>query len=153
MRSPGGSGGGRNIPREASGPPVFPRVYSNAPVTVDRARGNNNDSGIIKDKRPWFHNGYGIPAGTGAANFDQKTSGPAPVTLHLRTYTYREEAGDGHRDTTGMHTIMPKIRTNQGSRKPAIMQSGRQNRLTTGIFRGQTFSETTEMQGRLEPKK
>lgn len=148
MRTPGGGGGGQRVPRNSSGQPDFPRVYSNPEPTVDRYRGNTNDDQIVKNKSPWMHRGYGIPAGTGAGDFDQKTSGPAPITLRLNTFTYRQEVGDAHRDTTGMHTIMPKDPTRSlGSNKPRVMVQGRTNLLTTVRFRGQTYSETTKEQG------
>jgi hypothetical protein len=147
MRMPGGNGGSMNVPREAEGSADFPRVYSNPQPTVDRARGNTNDDQIIKNKTPWMHRGYAIPAGTGGADFDQNSSGPSRVEMHLRTFTYRKEAGAYNSDTTGMHTVVPKLRTNHGTRKPSIMTSGRQSRLTTSLLRGQSFSETTVQQG------
>lgn len=147
MTLPGGQGGTKRVPRDAGGPPSMPRVYSNQSVTVDRTRGNSNDSQIIKDKTPWMHKGYSIPAPTGPADFDQNSCGPARAELHLRTLTIRREAGAFNSDTTGMHTVVPKVRSNLGSRKPNVMVSGRQSRLTTVIFRGQTYSETTLQQG------
>ena len=148
--TPGGGGGGGNVPRSRNGRATGLGVYTVPRVndpSLARAPGNTNDDLIVKIKNPWVHKEHAIDPPNTPANHSWTDDGPRRGELHLRTFTYRKEAGDSHQDTEGMHTVLPRVSTNKGSQKPRVMASGRQDRLTTVIFRGQTYSEGTLPQG------
>lgn len=136
-----------NMPRNANaaGPPSIRPVYSHRPITIDRAPGNLNDDLIQKNRSPWYHTGYYLPAPLTQPSW--MDSGPTRPNLNLHRVTYRKEAGAFNSDTVGMHTMLPAQPKNLGSRKPQEIKPGRQNRLSSGIYRGQSFSETTIKQG------
>lgn len=129
----------------AGGPPNVRPVMSHRSITIDRAPGNTNDDLITKDKSPWYHSGYYLPPTINPDN--HMNSGPTRPNLNLHRFDYRKEAGAFNSDTVGMHTMLPTQAKNLGSRKPGTIQGGRQNRLSSGIYRGQSFSETTVKQG------
>lgn len=126
------------------GPPKISSRYNGPSVTVVRDP-NVLDNGIIRNKQPWYHHAYRTPPPLTQPSWND--SGPVPMSLHLRTFTYRREAGQFNSDTNGMHTMLPPVSAKKDNRKPQAIRGGRQNRLSVAIYRGQTYSETTIKQG------
>lgn len=135
------------LPDSSGGPPKTSPRFNGPDIEVTRDPLVNN-SQIFRDKKPWLHHAYRTPPPVTPG--DWNASGPVPMSLHVRTFTYRKEAGAFHSDTTGMHTMLPdQSNRDQKSRvqRPYTMQAGRQNRLTTSIYRGQSYSDTTQIYG------
>jgi hypothetical protein len=109
----------------------------------DIAPQNTQDRLIYKDKRAWYHHSKGpsLPVNIGA--WDQ--SGPAPMSLRLKTFAFRDMAGWSGQRNEGLHTnIAFSPRTLPGRRAMTVRP---QNRLTVARYRGQSYSSTTEVLG------
>ena len=99
------------------------------------------DDGITKQKDAWWQHSNQSPLPINFGNWP--AAGPVSPTLRLKTFTWRR-VPFGRRNT-GMHTnIAFSPRTLPGRDKMVARQ---QNRLTVARFRGQSFSQTTQVLG------
>lgn len=122
-----------------------------------RAPGYLNDDAIRFDRTPWMHAEAVSGVGTGTVNWTE--SGPPRAELHMRALPgvrtmagtsrtrYLANPGD---PSIGLHSATPvtprgNIQRYAGQR-PTI-RPGRQNRLTQATYSGQSYSQTTLMQG------
>lgn len=148
QHSPGGAGGGGNVPRDKRGRMLDPHIVDPREDVLSaedrRAPGFLNDSGIVRIKDPWVHKEYSIPAPIGPADFDPHWSGPSRSELHIKKFQYRKESGDSFQSSEGMHTMIPRF---AASAKPKQMQTGRVDRISPVNFQGQNYSQTTLIQG------
>lgn len=115
------------------------------------------DDQIRRDKTPWFPIPHWTPAGQGWVNWTQ--AGPIRPTLHMRTVNQRTMAGTSRTrflanpldPSVGLHTnpAVAVTRTVPRYVTPGVPQirHGRQDRLTSGQYSGQSYSQTTRMQG------
>lgn len=145
-RTPGGEGGQSNgyAGSPTNTPPKSSQRFNGQDVTVTRDPLTNNDT-IFHDNSPWYHHAYRSPSTVEPGNWN--ASGPVPMSLHFRTFRYRREAGQFNSDTTGMHTMIPAVRPGKEIKRPdSSMTPGRSNRLTTALYRGQSYSDTTQVQ-------
>lgn len=124
----------------------------------DQARypGTSQDSAVRRDKTPWYHVGQKGNVGDGWVNWT--AAGPPRAELHMRTTTWRDEQG-GTRfpfipssPTGGRHTMVPSATTYT---TPRYVDSGlpqmtgaRINRLAAARYAGQSYSQSTAVQGR-----
>lgn len=127
----------------AGGPPKSTQRFNGPDIEVTRDPLQNNGT-IFRDHSPWFHAAYRSPDHVEPGNWN--ASGPAPQSLHIRTFNYRREAGAFHSDTSGMHTMLPPVSAKKVARSPQTMQAGRQNLLSVAIYRGQSYSDNTRIQ-------
>lgn len=124
----------------------------------DQARypGTTQDSAVRRDKTPYYHAEVRSAVGDGWVNWT--AAGPPRAELHMRTSTYRSEQG-GTRypwipssPTGGRHTMVPNATSYTMPRyvDGAIpqMQAARVNRLAGARYQGQSYSQTTAVQGR-----
>lgn len=125
------------------GPPKTSPRFNGQDVSVLRDP-NLNNTQIYRDKSPWYHHAVRSPSTVEPGNWN--ASGPVAMSLHMRHFTYRREAGQFNSDTSGMHSMLvqqPSSANNQ--RKPQTMRGATANRLTTAIYRGQSYSDTTQV--------
>lgn len=121
-----------------------------------RFPGTINDTTISRIKTPWFSIPTYIPAGQSWVNWTE--AGPVRPELHMRNYTMRTMEGTSAtrflpnpRDPRqGLHTD-PKValavsaaRVRNGLPR---MTTARQDRLRSGQYTGQSYSQTTRIQG------
>lgn len=121
----------------------------------DRTPPGALDRGVMWDRTPWMHREERSPVGDGWVNWT--AAGPVRAELHMRNMTYRREAGSDHgrfpyvpgSPTGGMHTMYPGAvrRTVPRYQDTPQMRGARTDRLSPARYTGQTFSQTTEMQG------
>lgn len=124
----------------------------------DQARypGTTQDSALRRDKTPWYHVGVKGNVGDGWVNWT--AAGPPRGELHMRTQTWRDEQG-GTRfpfipssPTGGRHTMVPSATTYTTPRYVDSglpqMRGARINRLAAARYAGQSFSQSTAVQGR-----
>lgn len=143
------AGVGRFIPR-----------WSN-PVTLTREQANPNEQSIAHERMPWYHTGY-----TGS-NHDSLVNwtdcGPVRAALHMRNTTINRQVGSsatraydpypissyGTQDQGhGMHTNVQKEHwTSANYRDRQQQQPARINRLSPAVYYGQSYSQTTALQG------
>lgn len=126
----------------------------------DQARypGTVNDSGVQRSRLPFYHAGVRSAVGDGWVNWT--AAGPPRAELHMSNTEYRRESGYGSRrfpfipgsPTGGRHTMVPNATAYTMPRyvSGAIpqMQSARINRLAAARYAGQSYSQTTAVQGR-----
>lgn len=126
-----------------------------------RYPGNGNDGGIVRDRRPFYSvsTGY-VPGGLSWVNWTE--AGPQRAELHMRTTDLRQMRGNSHgrypfvpgSPTGGMHTMTPS--GPGGSRQTRErfvgaglpqMRAARPDRLAPARYSGQSYSQTTSIQG------
>lgn len=98
-----------------------------------------------KLRGPWWHAPTMRPA---ADPIRWTDSGPIRLDMHMSTYAWRPWAGTFGQYQEGWHTGTPitqKEKLTKGSNKEVQMTRPWQNRLTFARYRGQTYSQTTEM--------
>src|SRR5574342_36175 len=136
------------------GAPALPRPMTLAPGMVDdqaRYPGTANDQTVVRDRGPWYHMAYYIPAGRSWISWTD--AGPDRASLHVAQQTYYRQRGasnsrfpyDPASPTGGLHTdtphavalSLPRYRQNQQ------VTPGRRVQLASGQYRGQSYSATT----------
>lgn len=124
----------------------------------DQARypGTVYDTAVTRDRQPYYHAEIRSAVGDGWVNWT--AAGPVRGELHMRTTEYRVEQG-GTRypyipgsPTGGRHTMVPNA---VGQSLPRYvsgvvpqMEAARINRLAPARYAGQSYSQTTAVQGR-----
>jgi hypothetical protein len=122
-----------------------------------RYPGDAFDSQIMRDRGPFYMRPHYQPAAESWVNWT--AAGPLRPELHMRNATLREMVGNSNSrypvvinaPTTGMHTMIPgpgAQRTVQRYVTTPQMTAARINRLAPGQYAGQTYSQTTRLQGR-----
>lgn len=120
-----------------------------------RYPGTAFDGQIIRDRGPYYRQPRMEPPGNGWVNWT--AAGPTRPELHMRNATMRDMVGNSRSrypvvesPTTGMHTMGPSgvARTVPRYVETPQMTAARQFRLSPGQYNGQTYSQTTLLQGR-----
>lgn len=108
-----------------------------------------NDTLIKRIRMYVYRNANAIPAGLGAGNLNWTAAGPAksmPTTRFNRNV--RPLVGGGHRDMWGQHTdIISGAQSGNQLLGRSRMVPARVNRLTVQKYRGQSYSQTTQIVG------
>lgn len=124
----------------------------------DQARypGTTQDGALLRDKSAFYHVGQKGNVGDGWVNWT--AAGPVRAELHARTYTWRDEQGGSRypfipgSPTGGRHTMVPSATTYTTPRYVDSglpqMQGARVNRLAAARYSGQSYSQSTAVQGR-----
>lgn len=120
-----------------------------------RHSGTVNDTLIRRDHTAWFPSDRVSPVGDSWVNWT--AAGPLRDELHMRTVNLRTMVGNTRSRalanpqdrTVGLHTdprgpMAGKV-TRYGSK--GTMAKGRQDRLLSGQYTGQSYSQTTKTQG------
>jgi len=113
------------------------------------------DTKVIRDRGPFYAQPtYGPP---GVSWTSWTAAGPTRPELHMRNATWRNMVGNSmsrypvvDSPSTGMHTMGPAgtQRTAERYVTTPQMVAERQYRLSPGQYSGQTYSQTTKVQGR-----
>lgn len=124
--------------------------------TDTRYPGDANDDRIRRDRIPWYPSDQRSGVGTGEV--DWTAAGPARPELHMRNVTVRRMAGTDQTralanpvdPTVGLHTN-PAIRPSGNLQRYAagvpVMRPARTDRLSPARYNGQSYSQTTVLQG------
>lgn len=118
-----------------------------------------NDQLIRRNNTPWEHIQYYVPAGLGVNNWTG--AGPARPSWWMKNDTISPRSGGKVRwlqnpaaPGTGLHTyVVDNASGSIGSAArytdPAVpqQQARRQNRLSPSRYHGQSYSQTTQVQG------
>lgn len=122
-----------------------------------RYPGMGNDGKIRRGNTPFTTAQYRHGAGTGMV--DWTACGPVRPELHVRQeFALRTMAGTSHTrylaspadPRNGLHSTPPRSAEGNSQRiaaGQATIRPGRQNRLTTARYTGQSYSQTTRVQG------
>jgi hypothetical protein len=115
----------------------------------------NEGTRTVRDRGPFFSAPRFIPPPNNWV--DWTGAGPARPELHVRQATWRPEVGSSRgrfpvvdSPTGGMHTMGPSAVARSYPRyvETPQMRGARINRLSPGGYSGQTYSQTTRIQGR-----
>lgn len=165
--------GSLDRPADWSGGPVSPAGvgrfiarWSWSP-TLTREQANANEQSINHERFPWYHTGYIGSNHDSLVNWDD--CGPVRPSLHNRQVTINRQVGSsntraqdpnpirtyGTQDGTrggqihGLHTnpAQSKYATNANFRARQQQQPARVNRLSPSVYTGQSYSQTTVVQG------
>lgn len=121
----------------------------------ERAPGYVNDSGILRDVGPWVPVQHFVPAGRGVANWD---AWPARDSIRQREVAVNQRVGttrtrflqNPQAPWTGLHSQVRGANTTAAryvdNRVPQ-MSVRRQNHLSSALYRGQSYSQSTLVQG------
>jgi hypothetical protein len=121
-----------------------------------RYPGYVNDSMIRRDRTAWYPSD--ARSGVGTVAVDWTAAGPPRPELHMRNVTVRRMAGTDQTrafanpadPSVGLHTN-PKIRPSGNIERfkagSAGMKHGRTDRLSPARYTGQSYSQTTLLQG------
>lgn len=122
---------------------------------LTRYPGTEYDGGVRRDRMPWYNVGVRSPVGDSWVNWTE--AGPPRAELHMRTTEWRQETGYGSRrfpvvpgsPTGGMHTMVKSgvDRTLPRFVETPQMRGARINRLASSRYTGQSYSQTTAVQG------
>lgn len=156
-----------DVPRRLdspNSPPPLPRPRTLAnPLDSQRDRypGASNDGAIVRDRVPTIQRPYYLPPASGWVNWT--TSGPVRSTLHMQQSSYRQMAGNsntraadpvatglGSQDQGhGLHTTpRPATARTIGRYFDTVqMVPPRADRLSGARYSGQSYSQTTVVQG------
>lgn len=113
------------------------------------------DTEIVRDRGPYFQHPRVPRPGDGWVNWT--AAGPLRPELHQRSVSFRTMVGNSASrypvvatPTTGMHTMGPAgvARTVERYVTTPQMTAARPFRLSPGQYNGQTYSQTTRLQGR-----
>jgi hypothetical protein len=134
------------------------------PMTLHRGIENDavvyvqteHDRLVVRDKTPWYDRAYMVPPGNGQVSWTK--AGPVRPTLRMRNASYKREQGSSasrfpfvrSSPTGGLHTMGPSsaaVITAPRSRAVPQMRGPRINRLLPVAYTGQTYSQTTRIQG------
>lgn len=119
-----------------------------------RYPGTAFDQEIMWDRGAFMHGPAYSPPGDGWVNWT--AAGPVRAELHGRSASYREMSGNSRSrfptvptPTGGLHTNPPSgvSRTVPRYVETPQMQAARINRLAPARYAGQTYSQTTQLQG------
>ncbi len=125
-----------------------------------RYPGSNQDESLRRQRMPFYSVGQYRAPGQGWVNWTE--AGPPRAELHMSTGTIRPEAGASRSrfpfvpgsPTGGMHTMIPSGPASSQVVPPRYGQSGnpqmrgaRQDRLAAARYHGQSYSQTTRVQG------
>lgn len=123
---------------------------------LTRYPGTVNDTLIIRDRGPWYASPRYVPPPVTWVNWT--AAGPTRPELHVRNVSLRTMVGNTasrfpylpSSPTGGMHTMVtPGVaRTVARFVRTPQMVPGRPDRLSPGQYTGQTYSQTTRLQGR-----
>lgn len=129
-------------------------------VADQRARydGGSQDTAILRDNTPWIPTQHYIPAARGVASW---AAYPARPALCQRDVTYNRRGGttqtrylqNPNAPGTGLHTQQTGVKHSAvtveryAEQDIGRMKNRRQNRLSPAIYNGQSFSQTTDLQG------
>jgi len=102
---------------------------------------NTNAVLIRRARGGYYRESYYLPAANNWLNWT--AAGPIRRIIKEWNFTYRPVVAAPR--WKGLHTNIPFQPRDQAGR--ARMQARRQNRLTVQRFRGQTYSQTTKLQG------
>lgn len=126
-----------------------------------RYPGTSNDSRVQRERIPWYSVGQYRPAAESWVNWTE--AGPPRAELHMRTTEYRPEAGSStsrypfipSAPTGGRHTMIPSgpggtpmTRERYVGAGLPQMRGARTDRLSSARYTGQSYSQTTAVQGR-----
>lgn len=122
-----------------------------------RYPGAANDSQIQRDRTAWFPTDSG-PRGVGTGTVNWSLCAPPRPELHVRNVTYRRMAGTSQTraltnpldPTVGLHSQTPHKPSGNLERYVAggqTIKPGRLNRLSPARYAGQSYSQTTLLQG------
>jgi hypothetical protein len=113
------------------------------------------DTQIIRDRGPYIQKDRARAAGDNWVNWS--TSGPVRPSMHQRNTTFRTMVGNSasrfpfvDTPTGGMHTMTAGAVSRTVPRYVTVPQmvGARIGRLQPGQYAGQTYSQTTRLQGR-----
>lgn len=120
-----------------------------------RYPGTLYDEGVRRDRMPFYS--VGVRSAVGDSWVDWTAAGPPRAELHMRTTEWRQEAGRGSTrypvvpgsPTGGMHTSVRSgvDRTLPRFQETQQMRGARINRLSSSRYSGQSYSQTTAVQG------
>ncbi len=119
-----------------------------------RYPGTAFDQGLIRDRGPFYTHPDYMPPAQPWVNWT--AAGPTRPELHMRNVTWRNMVGNSssrypvaNTPTTGLHTMGPAgvARTLPRYVETPQMRPERQMRLSPGQYSGQTYSQTTKLQG------
>lgn len=119
-----------------------------------RYPGTQFDGLIVRDRGPYYQQPVYLPPANNWVSWT--AAGPTRPELHIRQATLREMEGNTrsrypvvNSPSTGMHTQIPSgvSRTVQRFVQTPQMTPGRNDRLRPGQYAGQTYSQTTKVQG------
>ena len=122
--------------------------------THSRYPGTYYDREIIRDRGPFMAQPQYIPPPVTWISWT--AAGPTRPELHMRNSTFRSMVGNSlsrypvvDSPSTGMHTMGPAGTQRTADRYVSTPQmvSARQFRLSPGQYSGQTYSQTTKLQG------
>lgn len=121
-----------------------------------RYPGTVYDQGVRRDRMPFYSATVRSAVGDSWVNWT--AAGPPRAELHMRTTEYRQEVGRGATrypfiptsPTGGRHTMTPHgvARTVQRYAETQQQTGARINRLSSARYSGQSYSQTTAVQGR-----
>jgi hypothetical protein len=128
-------------------------------LNTEQARypGTHYDTEIRRDKTPWFPRDHMVPGGLSWVNWT--AAGPLRAELHMRDVTVRTMQGntnsralqDPRNPQRGLHTnpMSGVGRTVERFVNPAVpsMTGARVDRLSNARYDGQSYSQTTRVQG------
>jgi hypothetical protein len=106
-----------------------------------------NNSEVWRTRGPYFTIGNVIPL---ADPIRQSEQGPERPRMHMATGSFRKWMGTDKTRFAGQHTYLNSQFADSlrgGASKKGGMRGARLDRLTTQMYRGQTYSQTTKMLG------
>lgn len=122
---------------------------------LTRYPGTEYDAGVRRDRMPFYS--VGVRSAVGDSWVNWTAAGPPRAELHMRTTQWRQEAGRGSTrypvvpgsPTGGMHTMVKSgvDRTLPRFQETQQMRGARINRLASSRYTGQSYSQTTAVQG------
>jgi len=115
-----------------------------------------NDSGIRRDRTAWFPTDTRSGVGTGTV--DWTAAGPPRPEIHLRNVTVRTMAGTSRTRalaspvdaSIGLHSatvVTPRGNVERYRATGVAMRPARTDRLSPARYAGQSYSQTTQLQG------
>lgn len=139
-KNDGSSANGQNIP------------YHGAPFAHEEIEFSGQDDAFnalldYKTRGPmWRENAYIPPADP----IRWTDSGPSRLNMRMNTFQWRRMQGNSSSYNQFLygHTMLPEpynTAFTQGANKPFIMTQPRQNRVTVARYRGQSYSQTTQV--------
>jgi hypothetical protein len=124
--------------------------------TDTRYPGDVNDGKIRRDRIAWYPSDQRSGVGTGEV--DWSAAGPPRPELHMRNVSYRRMAGTDQTralanpvdPSVGLHTnpaVKPSGNLERYKAGAAVMRPARTDRLSPARYSGQSYSQTTVLQG------
>lgn len=132
--------------RVSSGGPPFQGRYrrTNRSVSANMIVAANSE--FWKTRGPFFTTGNSYPI---ADTIRSSEIPPIRPSMRMATGSYRQWGGNTNTHFKGYHTYLAEVNEtakSQGTQKGG-MRAARQNRLTIQRYRGQTYSQTTQVLG------